>query len=94
MAHRLLVKPHCVLVITSPDEERRKQKRQRQMRCPKRRPLRQSVAADVDPGRLGTHRFQHTYRSWLDAVKTAVTEQERFTQRSDRELRSTSMGTQ
>jgi integrase len=32
-----------------------------------------SIASGI--GRLGTHSFRHTYRSWLDAVGTAITVQ-------------------
>jgi Phage integrase family len=34
-------------------------------------------------GRLGTHSFRHTYRSWLDAVGTALTVQQRLMRHSD-----------
>lgn len=34
-------------------------------------------------GRLGTHTFRHTYRSWLDAVGTAVSVQQKLMRHSD-----------
>jgi integrase len=34
-------------------------------------------------GRLGTHSFRHTYRSWLDAVGTAITVQQKLLRHSD-----------
>ena len=34
-------------------------------------------------GRLGTHSFRHTYRSWLDAVGTAITVQQKLMRHSD-----------
>ena len=34
-------------------------------------------------GKLGTHSFRHTYRSWLDAVGTAITVQQRLMRDSD-----------
>lgn len=40
-----------------------------------------AVAAGI--GRLGTHSFRHTYRSWLDAVGTAITVQQKLMRHSD-----------
>jgi integrase len=40
-----------------------------------------STAAGI--GRLGTHSFRHTYRSWLDAVGTAITVQQKLMRHSD-----------
>ncbi|MGA7948343.1 MAG: tyrosine-type recombinase/integrase, partial [Candidatus Sulfotelmatobacter sp.] len=40
-----------------------------------------TVAAGI--GRLGTHSFRHTYRSWLDAVGTAITVQQKLMRHSD-----------
>ena len=40
-----------------------------------------SVAAGL--GRLGTHSFRHTYRSWLDAVKAPITVQQKLMRHSD-----------
>ena len=34
-------------------------------------------------GRLGTHSLRHSYRSWLDAVGTAVAVQQKLMRRSD-----------
>jgi integrase len=33
--------------------------------------------------RLGTHSFRHTYRSWLDAVETAITVQQKLMRHFD-----------
>jgi integrase len=43
----------------------------------------QNAAAAAGLGRLGTHAFRHTYRSWLDAVGTAITVQQRLMRHSD-----------
>jgi integrase len=43
----------------------------------------QSAATAAGLGRLGTHSFRHTYRSWLDAVGTAITVQQRLMRHSD-----------
>jgi integrase len=40
-----------------------------------------TIAAGI--GRLGTHSFRHTYRSWLDAVGTAITVQQKLMRHSD-----------
>ena len=40
-----------------------------------------SIAAGI--GRLGTHSFRHTYRSWLDAVKAPITVQQKLMRHSD-----------
>jgi integrase len=34
-------------------------------------------------GRLGTHAFRHTYRSWLDAVGTPIAVQQKMMRHSD-----------
>jgi integrase len=34
-------------------------------------------------GRLGTHAFRHTYRSWLDAVGTPIAVQQKLMRHSD-----------
>jgi integrase len=34
-------------------------------------------------GGLGTHSFRHTYRSWLDAVGTSITVQQKLMRHSD-----------
>lgn len=34
-------------------------------------------------GHLGTHAFQHTYRSWLDAVGTPVAVQQKMMRHAD-----------
>jgi integrase len=38
---------------------------------------------NISLGRLGTHTFRHTYRSWLDAVGTAITVQQKLMWHSD-----------
>src|SRR5262249_21651766 len=38
----------------------------------------QHAAAAAGLGKLGTHTFRHTYRSWLDAVGTAFTVQQKL----------------
>jgi integrase len=43
----------------------------------------QSAAKAAGLGRLGTHSFRHTYRSWLDAVGTAITVQQKLMRHSD-----------
>jgi integrase len=43
----------------------------------------QRAAADAGIGRLGTHSFRHTYRSWLDAVGTSVAVQQKLMRHSD-----------
>jgi integrase len=43
----------------------------------------QEAATGAGIGRLGTHSFRHTYRSWLDAVGTAITVQQRLMRHSD-----------
>jgi integrase len=40
-----------------------------------------SIASGI--GRLGTHSFRHTYRSWLDAVGTPITVQQKLMRHSD-----------
>lgn len=43
----------------------------------------QDAATSAGLGRLGTHTFRHTYRSWLDAVGAAITVQQRLMRHSD-----------
>jgi integrase len=43
----------------------------------------QSATKAAGLGRLGTHSFRHTYRSWLDAVEAAITVQQRLMRHSD-----------
>jgi len=43
----------------------------------------QDASSAAGLGRLGTHSFRHTYRSWLDAVGTALTVQQRLMRHSD-----------
>jgi integrase len=43
----------------------------------------QSAATAAGIGRLGTHSFRHTYRSWLDAVGTQITVQQKLMRHSD-----------
>ena len=43
--------------------------------------LRAAEAAGI--GRLGTHAFRHTYRTWLDSVGTPVGVQQRLMRHSD-----------
>lgn len=43
----------------------------------------QEAATAAGIGRLGTHSFRHTYRSWLDAVGTAITVQQKLMRHSD-----------
>ena len=43
----------------------------------------QDASATAGLGRLGTHTFRHTYRSWLDAVGAAITVQQRLMRHSD-----------
>jgi integrase len=43
----------------------------------------QDAAEAAGIGKLGTHSFRHTYRSWLDAVGTAITVQQRLMRHSD-----------
>lgn len=43
----------------------------------------QDAATTAGLGRLGTHTFRHTYRSWLDAVGTAITVQQKLMRHSD-----------
>ena len=42
---------------------------------------RAAVAAGI--GKLGTHSFRHTYRSWLDAVGTPIAVQQKLMRHSD-----------
>lgn len=41
------------------------------------------AASAADIGHLGTHTFRHTYRSWLDAVGTAVSVQQKMMRHAD-----------
>lgn len=43
--------------------------------------VRATAAAGI--GHIGTHTFRHTYRSWLDAVGTAVSVQQKLMRHSD-----------
>lgn len=43
----------------------------------------QRAAAAAGIGGLGTHSFRHTYRSWLDAVGTAIAAQQKLMRHSD-----------
>lgn len=43
----------------------------------------QEAAALAGIGSLGTHTFRHTYRSWLDAVGTAITVQQKLMRHTD-----------
>jgi integrase len=43
----------------------------------------QSATTAAGIGKLGTHSFRHTYRSWLDAVGTAITVQQKLMRHSD-----------
>lgn len=43
----------------------------------------QRAATDAGIGRLGTHTFRHTYRSWLDAVGTPIAVQQKLMRHSD-----------
>jgi integrase len=43
----------------------------------------QRAATAIGVGRIGTHSLRHTYRSWLDAVGTAITIQQRLMRHAD-----------
>ena len=43
----------------------------------------QSATKAAGLGRLGTHSFRHTYRSWLDAAGTPITVQQKLMRHSD-----------
>lgn len=43
----------------------------------------QRAAAAAGIGRLGTHAFRHTYRSWLDAVGTSIAVQQKMMRHAD-----------
>lgn len=43
----------------------------------------QDAAQAAGIGRLGTHTFRHTYRSWLDAVGARITVQQKLMRHSD-----------
>lgn len=43
----------------------------------------QRAATDAGIGKLGTHAFRHTYRSWLDAVGTSIAVQQKLMRHSD-----------
>ncbi len=43
----------------------------------------QRAASEAGIGKLGTHAFRHTYRSWLDAVGTALAVQQKAMRHSD-----------
>ena len=43
----------------------------------------QRAAEGAGIGKLGTHSFRHTYRSWLDAVGTPIAVQQKLMRHSD-----------
>src|SRR5579862_205246 len=43
----------------------------------------QEAATKAGLGRIGTHSFRHTYRSWLDAVGTPIAVQQKLMRHSD-----------
>jgi integrase len=43
----------------------------------------QTAAGGAGLGRIGTHTFRHSYRSWLDSVGTAITVQQKLMRHSD-----------
>jgi integrase len=43
----------------------------------------QQAADQAGIGKLGTHSFRHTYRSWLDAVGTPVAVQQKLMRHTD-----------
>ena len=43
----------------------------------------QQTAAKAGIGKLGTHSLRHSYRSWLDAVGTAIAVQQKLMRHSD-----------
>jgi integrase len=43
----------------------------------------QVAAERAGVGKLGTHAFRHTYRSWLDAVGTAIAVQQKLMRHTD-----------
>jgi len=43
----------------------------------------QRAGTDAGIGKLGTHTFRHTYRSWLDAVGTPIAVQQKLMRHSD-----------
>ena len=43
----------------------------------------QRAAEDSGLGRLGTHAFRHTYRSWLDAAGTPIAVQQKLMRHAD-----------
>lgn len=43
----------------------------------------QAAATAAKIGKIGTHTFRHTYRSWLDAVGTSVAVQQKLMRHSD-----------
>ena len=43
----------------------------------------QRAGIDAGIGKLGTHTFRHTYRSWLDAVGTPIAVQQKLMRHSD-----------
>jgi integrase len=43
----------------------------------------ENAAKAAGLGRLGTHSFRHTFRSWLDAVGTALTVQQKLMRHAD-----------
>ncbi len=47
------------------------------------RQILQHAALNAGIGRIGTHSFRHTFRSWLDAVGTPITVQQKLMRHSD-----------
>jgi integrase len=43
----------------------------------------QDAAIRAGIGKLGTHALRHSYRSWLDAVKTPIAVQQKLMRHSD-----------
>ncbi len=43
----------------------------------------QKAAKDAGIGAIGTHAMRHTYRSWLDAVKTPLAVQQKLMRHAD-----------
>jgi len=43
----------------------------------------QAAAATIGIGRIGTHSLRHTYRSWLEDEKTAITVQQKLMRHTD-----------
>jgi integrase len=43
----------------------------------------QGAGSEAGIGKLGTHSLRHSYRSWLDAVRTAIAVQQKLMRHSD-----------